>query len=105
MIRFYIVIAWILGIIAALISLILLFVGPLGTALSVIGVFAFLMTGLIMSIRKQKSQPPHSAGTTESLSRVVLYPGNGVQLLESLCLLETTSNVKTLDSRIAVALN
>lgn len=101
----YITIAWMLGICCTLFSVILLAVAPLGTALSGIAMFAFLMTGLVMSIRKQKSQPPQSTRTTESLSRVMLYPGNGVQLLESLCLLETTSNIKTLDSRMAVVLN
>lgn len=105
MIRIYKAFAWVLGICFVCFSVILLAAAPLGTALPFIALFAFLMTGLILSIRKQASQQPQSTIATESLPRLVLHPGNGVQLLESLCLLETTSNIKTLDSRIAVILN
>lgn len=103
--RINIAIAWVLGICCTLFSIILLIVAPLGTALSAIAMFAFLMTGLILSIKKQKSQQPQSTRATEPLSRLMLHPGNGVQLLESIRLLETTSNMKTLDSRIAVVSN
>lgn len=94
-----------LGICCTLFSVILLAVAPLGTALAVIMLFAFIMTGLILSIMKQKSQQSQPIRATESLPRLMLHPGNGIQLLESLCLLETTNNIKTLDSRISVVLN
>lgn len=101
--RIYIVIAWILGICCTFLSVILLTVAQIGTALSVIALFAFLMTGLILSIRKQQSA---SSTTSESVlsartsPRLLLDGGKGVQLLESIQIIETTHNLRTLDTRI-----
>ncbi len=101
--RIYIVIAWILGICYTFLSVILLAVAPIGTALSIIALFAFLMTGLILSIRKQQSAAsttPEPVLSIHASPRLLLDGGKGVQLLESIQIIETTHNLRTLDTRI-----
>lgn len=102
MIRVYKAFAWVLGICSTLLSVILLAVAPLGTALCVIALFAFIMAGLILSIRKQASQPQTSAAETLPALPPMPRFGSGVQFLESIRLIDTTSDLHTLDSRLAV---
>lgn len=105
----YKAIAWILGILMAFFSIIILAVAPLGTALSIIGILGFLMFGLIMSIKrvgvnKPDTQQEQSKVSNPQLSQLQFHSGNGRQLLESLYLIETTRNIKTLDERIGFTL-
>lgn len=99
----YTVIAWILGICCTILSIILLMVAPLGTALFAIAFLAFFMIGLILSIRRQSTQQDQQDqrnSSTPPLIQLQFQPGNGIQLLESVQIIATTHNVQTLDSRI-----